>query len=781
VPLLWISFAFIIGLALGASLGWPAPVWLRLGLAALLAWPVMRRLPPAPTPKPTIPSRLRWLVVREPRLFVPPLLLIAAVCLGAARYQDYGPDISGGHVAAYNDQEAVRLVAVVAWPPDRRDKTTLLRVEAKEIAPLDGDGKPTRLVPTKGLVQIMLAGEANFEYGDRLVLEGRLTTPPEEEEFSYREYLARKGVFAYMAYPLVRRSGTGAGSPLLSAIYQLRGQAFDKLYQLFPWPEAPLLAGILLGIESDLPDPMKRAFQDTGTAHVIAISGSNIVILAELFSRLFGRFFSRWRAMGLAILAVSGYTLLVGAAPSVVRAAIMGCLSLVGVQIGRRSAGINMLAVTAAVMCLFNPLLPWDASFQLSFGATLGLILYAEPLQQWFIRLLERRFSSDAAKKAAGPFGEYVLYTLAAQALTLPVILYHFQRLSLSSLLANPLILPAQPPLMVLSGLAVIAGLVSQPLGQVLSWFAWPLSAYTIRVVELLARIPDGVLVLGEINFTTVVLMYGVILAPAFNARFPEMIKGMLRPALLVIAAGLLAATLWRAASAAPDGRLHLTVFDMQGKQVLLVRGPGGQTVLVNGSDSPRGLNDTLGRWLSPFDREIDALLLNSPQAERMSGLATLLDRYAFQQVYWGCEPPKHRSGKRLLAAFRANHIPSHVLTTGQALNLGSGARIQVHASGQSGSALLITWHNFRALVPGGIPAAAIYERELTNPSLIILEKRDLENTAAEEWQAYFPQAVIFTPGAGDLPDAGGNWLITNPGGWYSIDTDGEKMWIERQ
>ena len=82
--------------------------------------------------------------------------------------------------------------------------------------------------------------------------------------------------------------------------------------------------------------------------------------------------------------------------------------------------------------------------------------------------------------------------TLAAQALTLPIILYHFQRLSISALLANPLILPVQPLLMTLSGAAVIAGMVFEPLGQILGWLAWPLSAYTIRVVELLAELPGG-------------------------------------------------------------------------------------------------------------------------------------------------------------------------------------------------------------------------------------------------------------------------------------------------
>ena len=104
--------------------------------------------------------------------------------------------------------------------------------------------------------------------------------------------------------------------------------------------------------------------------------------------------------------------------------------------------------------CWWAPVI-WDVGFQLSFMATLGLVLYAEPLSLGFIRLASRRVPQLWAARAAQPVGEYFLFTLAAQATTLPIILHHFQRLSLISLLANPLILPVQPAVMVFSGLAM--------------------------------------------------------------------------------------------------------------------------------------------------------------------------------------------------------------------------------------------------------------------------------------------------------------------------------------
>jgi competence protein ComEC len=159
------------------------------------------------------------------------------------------------------------------------------------------------------------------------------------------------------------------------------------------------------------------------------------------------------------MLGIAFYTVLVGASASVLRAAIMGCFALIARQMGRQT-GINTLAITAALMAGDNPHIIWDVGFQLSFAATLGLVLYAEPLQTWFARLLAHRLPPATARRIAGPAGDYFLFTLAAQVMTLPIIAYHFQRISLVSIVANPVILPAQPPVMILGGLAVLLGLI---------------------------------------------------------------------------------------------------------------------------------------------------------------------------------------------------------------------------------------------------------------------------------------------------------------------------------
>ena len=120
------------------------------------------------------------------------------------------------------------------------------------------------------------------------------------------------------------------------------------LEQLYPQPESALMAGILLGDDSGLPEDAQQAFRDTGTAHIVAISGFNIAILAGLIVLLLGKILPRATAALGAVIWIGAYTLLVGGSPPVVRAAIMGAVGLFGGLIGRRQAGVNSLTFTAA-------------------------------------------------------------------------------------------------------------------------------------------------------------------------------------------------------------------------------------------------------------------------------------------------------------------------------------------------------------------------------------------------------------------------------------------------
>ena len=244
--------------------------------------------------------------------------------------------------------------------------------------------------PLSGKIQVEVWAGTKVNYGDLVRISGNPETPPENESFSYQEYLARKGIHSLVSFPRLEVLSSGHGNPLLATLYRFRLKGYEVLNSILPQPQAALLSGILLGLDQDLPDDLVLAFQETGTAHIIAISGFNIAIISAFFFWLFRLLATRWKAFFFSVLVIFLYALLVGAEPAVMRAAIMGAMAILGTQIGRRGSGLNTLVFTAAVMCFFDPYLLWDVSFQLSFAATLGLIVIGNPLLRWFTSLARK-------------------------------------------------------------------------------------------------------------------------------------------------------------------------------------------------------------------------------------------------------------------------------------------------------------------------------------------------------------------------------------------------------
>ena len=353
MPLLWLSLAILAGIILANIIPLPLTTWLFL-VGVCLIWMLARFTLKRWVQRPTGKSYLNSLTPIFTLPFPLPILLIA-VFAGASRYQS----------------------------------------------------------SVTGLVLVSAAPGKEFHYGDRVVIRGYLETPREDEAFSYRDYLARQGIYTYIRGTKVSTLETGQGHWLMTRIYSLKGEALVMIYQLWPDPEASLFAGILLGVETNIPEPVQQAFKSTGTSHIIAISGFNIAIISALFTRSFGRMLGPYKGGLAALVAITIYTVLVGADAAVVRAAIMGGLSLFAGLVGRRQSGVYTLVITAGAMSIINPQILWDLGFQLSFAAALGLILYAEPLTQVFIRLASRWVSDASAEKIAGPVGEFILFTFA--------------------------------------------------------------------------------------------------------------------------------------------------------------------------------------------------------------------------------------------------------------------------------------------------------------------------------------------------------------------------------
>jgi competence protein ComEC len=590
------------------------------------------------------------------------------------------------------------------------------------------------------------------------------------------------------------------GYSIIAALYSFKQRSLDNIYRMFPDPESSLLAGILLGVDTGLTSELQQAFKNTGTAHIIAISGFNISIIAGIFFAFFSRFLGDRRGAVLAILGIALYTVLVGADAAVVRAAVMGGLALFARQVGRRQVGLNTLLAVAALMCVWNPLYIWDVGFQLSFFATLGLILYATPFSEVANRLILKYFPSSAAEKFAELFSEFVLLTLAAQLTTIPIMAYHFQRISLVSFIANPFILPAQPAVMILGGLSVLLSHVWIVLGQLVAWITYPFVVYTIRIVEIFDRVPHGTIFLGDFSIWFVILFYAALLAVTFSwSSFKEWTQSLGQRAgsvgvgsvLVILVIGLV--LVWRAATSLPDQLLHVTFLDVGSADAVLIQTPGGKNVLINGGASVTTLADELGRRVSAFDRRLDWLVVAATDEEQVAALPRVLERYTPDQVLWSGNAQASFSSLVLKEYLATKQISVTNAEVGQVLDLGDGGTLTVLTVGPRGSVLLIEYKNFRAVLPVGMSFEALDELR-SGASIGPVSVLSLADSgyAASNPDAWFinlnPELVVLSVDAADqdgMPDGevlkalkDYSLLRTDESGWIEVTTDGTQMWV---
>jgi len=395
--------------------------------------------------------------------FLPFVALAFSLVLGVIFYQTQDYFARQNSSALLNSQDVIGVRAVIDEEPEIKDSSLWLRLKLI-------DGHQGRV---SAKVRPYLE---NFQYGDEVAIQGRFEEPKNYNDFDFRAYLAKDGIYSVVNYPKITVTGHNQGSSLKSFLFKTKNQFQEKIDKFLPEPEASFLAGLILGERQSLDKDLKTNLQKSGTSHLIALSGYNITIIvgAVLSLFLFLGFHRSW-AFCLAIIVIILFVLMTGASASIVRAAIMGILAMFGQRIGRLYHSRNALFLAALIMTILNPkIIRFDFAFQLSFMATLGLI-YFEPL---FGRI------SRADVKSFLNWRGVLALTLSAQAAVLPLLISRFGYFSLVAPLTNILILIFIPTTMLFGFLTGILGFVFSVLGQILAWFSYPLLKYEISVIN---------------------------------------------------------------------------------------------------------------------------------------------------------------------------------------------------------------------------------------------------------------------------------------------------------
>ncbi len=689
---------------------------------------------------------------------------IVGLLLGVGWMSLAHPHITPDHIAFYNGlghgENRVFLEGVIRKEPDRRANLTNLYLDVDAITFPNGETRHVR-----GWVLLKAPPYTAAGYGDRVQVSGMLESPPEFAQFSYREYLARRNVHALLRDADVTVLASHQANRIWESLLRFKAYAHSVLLSLLPEPQASLLSGILLGIESGIPDDLNAAFVATGTSHIVAISGYNLSIISAFVVRIAKKVTKKRGVVPVALICVWLYTLFVGASPAVVRAAIMATVTLIAKQqisVGRIH-GPTSLAIAAFFMLVWNPYNLWDAGFQLSVMATLGLILYTEPLTHRFEQFLSRWLDSQKTKFVLGILSDALIVTIAAQITTTGILVGTFRRLSLVTLVTNLLILPAQSYVMAFGMATLVTGLLAPPLGRILAWPAWVFLAWTTNCVQFTARIPYASIELGNVALPLVWGGYGLLfVATWWRRQSPDKrhqtwdwIKQQDRSRYVAVAGVLIAFLAYL--SIRPDGRLHVKFLDVGQGDAILIQTPDNRQILIDGGPDPKRLLSALGHALPFWDRDLDIIILTTPEEERLAGLAPVLERYTVATVIQGPGVGEGNVFAHWQALLRARS-PETVgtLWAGVALPLSDAATLHTlwpDAGSEGPLVLRLSYGETQFLFMGAATTlveetlAARHGRDLHSTALLVARHGAQTSASATFLQVVEPEVAILTTG----------------------------------
>jgi competence protein ComEC len=350
-----------------------------------------------------------------------------------------------------------------------------------------------------GKVRVSGFGEPAVFRGDHIQAEGRM----------YRTRGSRQGGISFAELALIERQTS------MLEITRLRFVA--GMQTALPEPLASFAVGLLVGARSNLPDKVSDELGAVGLTHIIAVSGYNLTIIMRAVRR-FLRNRSKYQTTIISVVLMGAFLLVTGFSASIVRAAIVSGLSLWAWYYGRSIKPLLLILIAAAVTSAWNPLYVWsDIGWYLSFLAFFGVLILAP--------LLTRRFY---AKRQPKLFASVAIESICAQIMTVPLVLWIFQEVSIVAPLSNLLIVPLVPLAMLLALGAGLAGMLVPALS---GWLAWPakiLLTYMLDIVTIFASIPRA-LVKRSLSFTGMMALYVALAAVTFvlwqKAKFSQQIN----------------------------------------------------------------------------------------------------------------------------------------------------------------------------------------------------------------------------------------------------------------
>jgi competence protein ComEC len=645
LPLIPILFAYALGLYLGHfDLPFSIRGFIFLILILLVSWAI--------------------LIGIKKRLSGSWVAFALFLLLGTFSIHHYlHPHLSPYHLSHYTGLDRISLEGIVDRAPQRAQGQTQLLIRAEKAI------LSNQCLPVEGHLLLFLKEEPiPFHLGDRLRFLCRLYPPHGFHNpggFSYERHLAFERILtiAFLSDGnLCVKIGEGYKNPILVQIEEWRDHIRNFLEREAHFPSSSLFKALILGEQGDIPEELKEHFIVTGIAHLLAISGDHLGIVALLSFSLLIWTLKRSEflllsvsvkklAAGLTIPCILLYMFIAGGGISVIRATIMVITFFLSILFNRERNLLHTLALAAFLILLFSPPSLFDVSFQLSFLSVLSILYLVPPILQW---LKGERTSPPIKTSWRQSLLKYAKLSLLATAVailgTAPFVALHFNRISPIGFLTNLFFIPWVGFLIVPLGLlASLLSFLSYPVAAIFlhinEFFTVPL----IKTVAFFASFPFASIFVSTPTVLEIILFYALLFSVIYFQKSsragttavptPGHRRKMIRYLSIGVCIALLSDSVFWNVRPHFQKKLIFTFIDVGYGDSILLEFPGGKKMLIDGGGLQEDRFDTGKNVVAPLlwkrkIRRLDYLVLTHPDPDHLKGLNFIASHFSIGQ-FW--------------------------------------------------------------------------------------------------------------------------------------------------
>ena len=575
--------------------------------------------------------------------------------------------------------EPVILSGIVDSEPSHQERRISFIVCTESIIRRGTIGRDSRRV----MVMLRFEKKDSFndgiEFGKNIEIHGMLEPFPFQRnpgEFDYGKYLVLNDIYGLVTVKgreNVRITGNGGRNSFQAWTYAVQQLLYHIIDRLHSPRHASFLKGIIFGYRADIPPDVKQSFMDTGTIHIMAVSGSNVAFVAFIFFSTLGFFrLSRTAVSGITILGLIAYMVITGSSASVVRATIMAIVLLCGTLFERKTDIYNSISVAALILLFWNTNTLFDVGFQLSFAAVISIV-YFYPRLESLIKRIPERFEEI---KGVDAILKLFAVSLASQLGTVPFTAYYFGRVSLISLVAN---IPVVP----ISGLNTFIGVAEIMMYPISPWIAKLYAAvndflvwFLLGFVKQAASVPFAYV--ESWHFTAASLIgYYILVISLFHLNVPRV-----RIWLLIGALALGNYALYSNIYSLTDPKCIATVIDVGQGDAIVIEFPNGKWMLID--TGPVTQNFDAGEsTVAPFLKRkgishLDYMIITHPHSDHSGGAGSILRALRVDTLVMASRTAGGRDVNNVFELARSKHTGIKIIHGGNQIQIDSNVRLYV-------------------------------------------------------------------------------------------------------